>query len=205
MPRLVAALALSTLLSVPAASAGGPRLKTPPKMSKAVVYTEITPEQALAIVQPLADQAEVERPGAGQHDQVWFQVDGLNSLMYVRNEGEGSAPVYWFAASFDFDLDVPLSMANDWNSGHLYSRAYVDDEGDIVLESDLDLAGGVTEERIVDHVRTWRQLLGEFTTAIGFYEEGTLSAPDAAEAPMEAAPEATEAAPEAAEGTPAPE
>lgn len=199
MTRPVAAVALSALLLAPSAMAGKTKLKSPPKMSKAVVYTELTPEQAMALVQPVVDQAEIERPGEGVHDRVWFQVEGLNSVLYLRNEGQGAASTYWIAASFDFELDVPLSMANDWNNSHLFSRAYVDEQGDIVLESDLDLSQGVTQERITDHLLTWRQLLGDFTESIGFYEEGKLAAPEepqaqeeTPEAPSEDAAPATE-------------
>ena len=37
---------------------------------------------------------------------------------------------------------------NDWNAEHRLSRAYIDEDGDYVLESDLLMDGGVPVENI---------------------------------------------------------
>ena len=49
-----------------------------------------------------------------------------------------------------------LAEVNRWNRERRYSRAYIDDEGDPVIELDLDLVGGVSRERIADFIRTVR-------------------------------------------------
>ncbi len=58
--------------------------------------------------------------------------------------------------------DTALEKVNAWNRGYRFSRAYLDRDGDPVLQSDLDLEGGVTEERIKDFLRTFDALLGAF-------------------------------------------
>jgi hypothetical protein len=50
-----------------------------------------------------------------------------------------------------------LKDVNEWNRTKRYSRSYLDEEGDPFLELDLDLAGGVLKERIVDFLSTCRQ------------------------------------------------
>ena len=47
-----------------------------------------------------------------------------------------------------------LERVNEWNKNRFYSRSHVDDDGDPVLELELDLAGGVTEARIEDFFKT---------------------------------------------------
>jgi len=58
--------------------------------------------------------------------------------------------------------NVDLRKVNEWNRDKKYSRAYIDDEGDPVLELDLDLTGGVTVARIKDFLRTVRTSLSYF-------------------------------------------
>ena len=52
-----------------------------------------------------------------------------------------------------------MDKINAWNAGKRYSRSYLDEEKDPCLELDLDLAGGVTRERIVDFLLTCKQSL----------------------------------------------
>ncbi|MCU0625118.1 MAG: YbjN domain-containing protein [Gemmatimonadaceae bacterium] len=59
-----------------------------------------------------------------------------------------------------------LRAVNDWNRDIRYSRAYIDEDGDPVLELDLDLAGGVMPERIRDFLRTVRQSVSRFAAEV---------------------------------------
>ena len=75
------------------------------------------------------------------------------------------------ALSAGFTLEGPadLDLANAWNKDHRFSRAYVDEEGNIWLELELDLSGGVS----LGAVRTFLELfrdhsLSDFMPHIGF-------------------------------------
>lgn len=46
------------------------------------------------------------------------------------------------------DTETTLRHVNDWNRENRFSRSYISDDGDPILELDLDLDGGVTLERI---------------------------------------------------------
>jgi hypothetical protein len=52
------------------------------------------------------------------------------------------------------DHTASLEDINKWHMGYRYSRSYLDDEGDPNLELELDLDGGVCEERIRDFLDT---------------------------------------------------
>ena len=53
-----------------------------------------------------------------------------------------------FYAGWQTSRTVPLAEINAWNRMARFGRAYIDEEGDPVLELDLLVAGGVTEETI---------------------------------------------------------
>ena len=46
------------------------------------------------------------------------------------------------------DTETTLRHVNDWNRDNRFSRSYISDDGDPILELDLDLDGGVTLERM---------------------------------------------------------
>jgi formylglycine-generating enzyme required for sulfatase activity len=51
---------------------------------------------------------------------------------------------------YDNSLRATKDKTNNWNASKSYSKAYLDDEGDVLLELDLDLKGGVTEANIIN-------------------------------------------------------
>ncbi len=57
-------------------------------------------------------------------------------------------------------------IVNQFDTEKRFGRAYLDRDGDPVLESDLDLEGGVTEARVLDYLRTYNQLMVHFLRAI---------------------------------------
>lgn len=56
----------------------------------------------------------------------------------------------------------PLEPINEWNKLHRHSRAYLDDENDPVLESDLLSDGGMSQEKLTVFVRAFQMSAGEF-------------------------------------------
>ncbi|GEO82657.1 YbjN domain-containing protein [Pararhodospirillum oryzae] len=59
-----------------------------------------------------------------------------------------------------------MEKVNTWNKTRRYSRAYLDDDGDPVLEAEQDLAGGVTTARLVDFFQTFVQSLSTFSREV---------------------------------------
>ena len=60
-------------------------------------------------------------------------------------------------------------LANAWNKDHRFSRAYVDEEGNIWLESELDLSGGVSLVAVRAFLGLFRDhSLPDFMAHIGF-------------------------------------
>jgi hypothetical protein len=53
-------------------------------------------------------------------------------------------------------VNPTLATVNEWNQKNNFSRAYIDKDGNAVLESDLVLSGGVTNDTVEIFVKTFR-------------------------------------------------
>lgn len=80
---------------------------------------------------------------------VQWKIEGYRCQVFVAENSEAVQ----FHISFG-DGNATLKKINLWNATKRFSRTYLDDDGDPHLELDLDLAGGVTEGRIKDYLRT---------------------------------------------------
>jgi hypothetical protein len=85
-------------------------------------------------------------------DIIW-KLEGVRTLATRQSEGA----CLTLRLSFEND-STTLAKVNDWNRTKRYARSYLDNDGDPVLQADLDLEGGVTYARITDFLRTWRLL-----------------------------------------------
>jgi len=83
-------------------------------------------------------------------DFIW-KMEGYRTLLAVAKDKTSLT----FRASFS-SKGVGLSKINAWNQSKRFSKTYLDDSEDPILQLDLDLAGGVSRERIKDYLRTCR-------------------------------------------------
>ncbi len=83
-------------------------------------------------------------------DILW-KIEGASCYILVAADKESLL----FKVAFS-DTDTTLEAVNRWNQTVRYSRSYLDEDDDPVLELDLDLVGGVTRERIYDFLKTCR-------------------------------------------------
>ena len=89
-----------------------------------------------------------------------FNLGGYKTLLF--NKGKNLQ----FYASFK--KKATMGRINDWNASKRYTRAYLDKEGDPVLEADLDLEGGVSYGALAEFFKTWVASVKLFTEHIGF-------------------------------------
>jgi hypothetical protein len=64
-----------------------------------------------------------------------------------------------------------LDFVNEWNKTQRFSKAYIDENGETILDSDLDLESGVTEENIKSWIRLFGITVNHFNQAIEQYEK----------------------------------
>jgi hypothetical protein len=59
--------------------------------------------------------------------------------------------------------DVPLDRFNQWNKEKRFARGYRDDEGDPVLEMDVDVDfAGIPRENLGETFNTWASLMDSY-------------------------------------------
>ncbi len=92
--------------------------------------------------------------------KVWLSLD------FCREERCG---VLTLSAGFTLEEPPALSLLNEWNRDHRFSRAFLDEEGTAWVESDLDLTGGVSLGAVEAFLALFaEEILPEFMDFIGF-------------------------------------
>jgi hypothetical protein len=97
------------------------------------------------------------------HDGTTFQI-----FFYNCTDNRDCATVQ-FHSGYDLTSSPGLERINAWNRAQRFGRAYLDDEGDPILEMDVDLDdGGLSRLLFIDNVEFWTSVLTRFEDHIGF-------------------------------------
>jgi hypothetical protein len=134
-PRLPLLLLALTLVS-PLLRAAEPR-----------IVESVTPQQVVKYL------AECEFPGGtiDKDGDVIVKMHDVSVLLLVASTKH---TVIQFKCSMT-GTKATLRLVNAWNQKKRFTKAYLDDDGDPVLEMDLDLEGGVAEDRVRDSIKTF--------------------------------------------------
>lgn len=119
-------------------------LSTKSAAQRAEIITAMTKVQLRDLMKAEGYAVSIDDDG----DLLW-KIDGLHTSLFVVGEGDSLQ----FHIAFS-DGNATLEKVNAWNRDMRYSRNYLDESGDPHLELDLDLAGGVTQARVLDFIRT---------------------------------------------------
>ncbi len=128
-----------------------------PQTISAQSYSTISRFQLLSILESegySAEEAESPR-------NVMWKLNGYKTLLIIAEDG---ASIQFYCAFTNNGTN--LNRVNTWNKEKKYSRSYLDNDGDPVLELDLDLVGGVNRARIVDFLLTCRVSLNQWKTQV---------------------------------------
>ncbi len=130
-----------------------PSVRQGVQIAQAGVMSQVTDTQMQKILRGMGFELTVMKA-----NRYRFQLDGYTVVLF--NEGEN---MQLYAG---FKNKASLQQINEWNKTKRFSRAYIDDEGDAVIEADLDFAGGVTKETIEEFIKTFRGSVQLFTQAL---------------------------------------
>jgi hypothetical protein len=152
-----------TVSQTPTVAQGQTRVQVPQ------VVTSLTAEEMEAILR--AAGYRYERLQQGQQGQVVvFALRMGNFLAFlglVDCKG-GRCESLQILTPFPTRNRPTLERINAWNREKRFSRAYLDQDGNPVLEWDLGLGEGVTLETVVSFLRIFEANLSQFATWIGF-------------------------------------
>lgn len=127
-----------------------------PGPARADVLTQVSTEAIAEIMNGEGYATTIEEDG----DIVW-KIDGVTTQLLV----DADAKTISFRVSYKNERTT-LKMINEWNRTTRFSQSYLDDDGDPVLESDLQFEGGITRERVIDYLRVCRRLLEVWTKEV---------------------------------------
>lgn len=145
--------AIATTLSTTSLSQGIASDTSRSLIAQGGIVTKLSNNQAAAVLKRMGFEY---KPTEKDPSNFVFTMDGYKIVLLNYPQ---SLQLY---AGFNSDGKVSLETINSWNKGKRFSRAYLDDEQDAVIESDLDLEGGVSEETIDEFIRTFRTSLRDF-------------------------------------------
>ncbi len=108
------------------------------------ILTSVTHPELLGIMAEEGYAVSLDSDG----DILW-KLDGYTAFMFISD----TQSALQFFVHFQSDSSN-LEKVNAWNRSKRYSRSYLDEKNNPVLELDLDLEGGITHARLLDFLKT---------------------------------------------------
>ena len=100
--------------------------------------------------------------------QITGKVNGITYQIYFRNctDNKNCEDLNFYLGFLD--LKPTLEVINDWNMNKRFSRAYLDQDQDAVVEMDLDMVKGISPEYLDSQIGLWTLVVGQFADHVGF-------------------------------------
>jgi hypothetical protein len=129
------------------------------------LVTAEDPEKILEIARGFGS-AELERDDDGA-PVIRGRMEGrrYSVFFYGCTDGKDCSTIqFWTFAPAPGN---PLDAVNVWNREYRFGKAYIDNVGDIVIEWDVNLWGGVTAKNLDDTFDWWRGVIVRAKTVFG--------------------------------------
>lgn len=123
-----------------------------------------SPETLAQIVRGQGLPAEVKSV-AGENPYIESKYSDLKFLILFMNcdDDQRNCKTIQFYMGYSDAKETTLDKLNEWNKTKRFARAYRDNEGDPVLEMDVDLDfKGIPRENVAEAVVTWKSLMDAY-------------------------------------------
>jgi hypothetical protein len=127
----------------------------------------VTGDEALAVLQAMDLGPQLREDGVGD-PMIAFELEGLNAFMNFYDCDQGRCGSLQLLIGLDLEHGTSLQVANVYNSRYRYGRLSLDDEMDPFLTYDFEVLHAQHAAHIRSQVELFGQLLGDFTSAVGF-------------------------------------
>ena len=135
--------------------------------AQAQMVTAANPDSVVAALQAGGYKATLEKDSTGD-PRIKSAASGSNFVVtfYGCTANKNCKTVTFYAGWSGTKANIELM--NDWNKAKRFSRAYIDKDGDPVMEFDVDLDdGGMSQALFNDNVEFWEAAMGGFKKHIG--------------------------------------
>ncbi len=127
------------------------------------------PAQMADVLRSFGYRAELTTDDGGDPKISSSSVGANFSIFFYGCTNGQNCDAISFSSAFDLDPGSNTKLMNDWNQKKRYSKAYLDDEQDPVIDMDVYLGdGGVSIDNFRTWVDTWERALGDFKVHIDF-------------------------------------
>jgi Putative bacterial sensory transduction regulator len=116
------------------------------------------------IIQAQGLPAEIKTP-SDENPYIESKYSNLKFLILFMNcnDENKNCKTLQFYMGYNDAKETTLEELNSWNRDKRFARAYRDNEGDPVLEMDVDLDfNGIPRENVGEAVNTWKSLMDAF-------------------------------------------
>lgn len=127
------------------------------------------PASMTEVLQSFGYRAELSKDSGGD-PKISSASGGANFSIFFYGCRDGqNCDAISFSSAFDLDPGSNTELMNEWNQKKRYTKAYLDDEQDPVIDMDIYLGeGGVSIDNFRTWVDTWERAVGDFKAHIDF-------------------------------------
>lgn len=131
------------------------------------IYTTLNADHIEEVLTRMGVTYEIGEDDQGD-PQFDFRLSTYKVWLYFYGcEEEGCTSIRLYSG---FDMDDPPSVEriNEWNKTKRFSTAYISNSGNVCLDDDLVVRGGITIGAVERFILTFRDRLNEYTAHIGY-------------------------------------
>ena len=139
-----------------------------PTAAPAATVEATNPPSVVSAMQAAGYQAKLVADKSGD-PLIESGVAGKKFLVFFYNCTKNTdCRTIQFYTGFKPEKPVGLDRINEWNKRQRFGRAYIDGEGDPVIEMDVDLDdGGLSPALFTDNLEFWESSIAAFQKHIG--------------------------------------
>ena len=120
-------------------------------------------DQVLNALQDAGYRAQVEGTGADRYVESAAGGYSFGVFFYGCDDGGDGCKTVQFYSAFSPEAKPTLEQINGYSAKHRWGRVYLDDEGDPVIEMDVNLEdGGMSPDLFGDNIEYWVAVLDNF-------------------------------------------
>ncbi len=126
------------------------------------------PSSLVAALQEGGYKAALDTDGSGD-PRIKSAASGANfSIYFYGCTANTNCKSIQFSTSYTVKPKLTLQKINEWNAKNRFAQAYLDQDGDPVIQFDVVLQNGAPSRLFLASVERWTTAMGAFQTFIGW-------------------------------------
>ncbi|MGU9981397.1 YbjN domain-containing protein [Phreatobacter sp. HK31-P] len=154
------AVAVALLAGVSMASGALAQKRPPRSQMQGETIARIFPGQMAALLRDRGNPAEVVTEN--NRTRIRTEIGNRRSSIYFYACNDDGCQSIQYRTLFQRHERFTLAFVNAWNFEKRFAKAYLDRDGDLVLEWDVDLDGGVSVAFVAESIATFQTMLANF-------------------------------------------